>query len=109
MSSGLDLRRKAFFFVDYERLHVPSENTRRPMFMSPAARSGLFTYMTNNAARQVNVLDVARANGQIASINSTIAGVFAEIAAATARAGSAVPNATGNTIGYSWNSPDRQI
>jgi hypothetical protein len=79
---GLSLRRKAFFFVDLERLRLPSESTRRPMFMSPAARNGLFTYTTNNVARQVNVLDVARANGQIASIDPTIAELLGEIAAA---------------------------
>ena len=43
---------------------------------------------------------------QLASRDPTIAGLLAEIEAATATTGSTSPNADGNTSVYTWNSPD---
>jgi hypothetical protein len=103
---GLDLRRKAFFFTNYEELRQASELTRIRTIMTPAARSGLFSYAAGGVDRQVNVLALAAANNQLTSLDPTIARLLAELAAATAGTGSTTANADNNTFSYTWNSPD---
>ena len=103
---GLDLRRTAFFFANYEELRQSSELTRDRTLLTPAATSGWFSYTGAGVARQVNVLDLAGANGQLAGADPTIARLLADLAASTRATGSTTPNADPNTIGYTWNSPD---
>jgi hypothetical protein len=103
---GLDLRRTAFFFANYEEMRQSSELSRDRTLLSPAALTGLFSYTSANGVRQVNVLELAAANGQLADADPTITRLLAELTASTRTTGSTSPNADTNTIGYSWNSPD---
>ena len=45
-------RNKAFFFLNFEHLHQPSEATRTRTFLNPDAQSGVFSYLARKAARQ---------------------------------------------------------
>jgi len=100
-------RRDAFFFTNFEELHQASENTRTRTLLSADAMSGLFSYASGNAVRQVNVLALAAANQQIANPDPVISSLLAEFVAATTRApGSMRTNPNLNTRDYTWNSPD---
>ena len=103
---GLDGRKKAFFFTNFDELHQASELSRRRILLTPSAMSGVFTYTSGGVVRQTNVLALAAAGGQPAIPDPTIAGLLAEMAAAATTTGSTVPNADGNTSAYTWNSPD---
>ena len=103
---GFDGRKRAFFFTNLAELHQASELTRRRTLLTASASSGLFTYTSGGVARQTNVLTIASGAGQPAIPDPTIAGLLAEMAAASTTSGSAVPNADGNTLAYTWNSPD---
>ena len=103
---GLDGGKKAFFFTNFDELRQASELSRRRTILTPSARTGLFSYTSGGAVREVNVLALAAQNGQLASPDPTIARLLAEIAAATTTTGSTAPNADNNTSTYTWNSPD---
>ena len=103
---GLDLRRTAFFFANYEEMRQSSELSRDRTLLTPAAMSGWFSYTGAGVARQVNVLELAAVNGDLAGADPTIARLLAELAAATRTTGSTTPNTDPNTVGYTWNSPD---
>ena len=103
---GLDGRKKAFFFTNFDELHQASELTRRRTLLTPSAMSGVFTYTSGGVVRQTNVLALAAAAGQPAIPDPTIAALLAEMAAASTTSGSTTPNVDGNTNSYTWNSPD---
>src|SRR5436190_9388027 len=51
------LKKKAFFFVNYERAYSPMLNSRTVTVLTPAAQAGIYTYLdTSNQIRTVNVL-----------------------------------------------------
>ena len=52
------------------------------------AANGLFSYNVNGTTRSVNLLQLAAANGQLATLDPTIAKVFGDIRAATAQGSS---------------------
>ena len=52
-----DGHNKAFFFVNYEEVHQPSDTTRNRTMLNPAAQNGDFSY----AGGAVNVLQLAAA------------------------------------------------
>jgi len=88
---GYDGRGKAFFFVNFEHQHLPSSATRTRTILNPTATQGIFTYDQVVAGvttqRQVNVLALAAANGQITALDPTIQSMLALIRTATASTG----------------------
>ena len=51
------LKKKSFFFVNYERAYSPILNSRVVTVLTPAALSGIYTYLdTSNQIRTANVL-----------------------------------------------------
>ena len=60
-------RNKAFFFVNYEELRLPNAASRTRTVLAPSAQAGVFSYTTATGVRQVNVLELAARNGQIAA------------------------------------------
>jgi hypothetical protein len=72
-----DGRDKAFFFVNYEQLRFPNSFTRNRDILHPRALEGWFRYSVGNQVREVNVLQLAAANGQISAIDPTVIGCFA--------------------------------
>src|SRR4051812_22805321 len=61
-----DGHNKAFFFANYEQVRFPNSFTRTRTVLNPRALQGNFRYTVGGAVREVNVIDLARANGQIA-------------------------------------------
>jgi hypothetical protein len=80
-------RDKAFFFVNYEESRSPGQNTADRDILHPRAEQGWFRYLVGGQTREVNVLDVARANNQLSTADPTIARLFADIRGTTAQGG----------------------
>ena len=87
MLPGLyDGRGKAFFFVHYEQLHLPNNSSRTRAALHPRAMDGWFRYSVTQGSqlvtREVNVLDLARKNGQLASTDPMVMRTLTAIQAA---------------------------
>lgn len=79
---------RAFFFVNYEELRQPSSITRSNRFiLSPLAEQGIFPYTAGGAVRQVNLLQLAAANGQTSTMDPTVAKLLADIRNSTSKGG----------------------
>jgi hypothetical protein len=97
---GFDGHNKAFFFVNYEEQHAPSDTTRTRTILNPAAQAGNFTY----AGGTVNVLALAAAAGQVSTVDPAIAKVLQDIRSATGTTGS-IADTDGNLQRYTFNVP----
>ena len=112
MLPGYDGHSKAFFFVNYEELRLPNNFSRTRTVLHPRAQEGWFRYSaTVNGlpqVREVHVLALAAANGQLATIDPTIAKIFGYINGAAGTTGTL--NATSDPLvnDYVWQSPGRQ-
>jgi hypothetical protein len=103
-----DGRGKAFYFVNYEQIRFPNSFTRTRTVTPARMLDGWMPYeVAGGVIREVNVLDLARANGQIATIDPTIMSVLRKIQAATATTG--VINTTNDPIvnNYVFQSPGK--
>jgi len=71
---------KLFFFVNYEREHVPQTSLATTGIPSQSAQSGMFTYTgADGAQHTVNLFNIAAADGFPATENSNIASLFSTI------------------------------
>ncbi|PYR33840.1 MAG: hypothetical protein DMF93_24410, partial [Acidobacteria bacterium] len=82
------LKNKAFFFFNYEEERRPAKGTLQRVVLTPDAANGTFSYNTAAGVRQVNLLQLAAANGQLATLDPTIAKVLGDIRSATGTTGS---------------------
>jgi hypothetical protein len=80
-------RDKAFFFFNYEESRSPGQNTSNRNVLHPRAEQGWFRYTASGQTREVNVLSLAAANGQLSSVDPTISQLFADIRATTGQGG----------------------
>lgn len=64
-----DGHNKAFFFVNYEELRQPRTIKNDRTILSAAAASGTFLYNSATGVRSVNLLQLAAANGHIATFD----------------------------------------
>ena len=76
-----DARGKLFYMAHYEQLRFPNSFTRTRTVLDPRAMQGFFRYQDGNTTREVNVLQLAAANGQISATDPTIASLMSKIAA----------------------------
>jgi hypothetical protein len=87
-----DGRDKAFFFVNYEEFRQPSNITRNRTILHPRAQQGIFRYNVDASGqtqvREVNLLSLAAANGQLATVDPIVAGLLGDIQRSTAGTGS---------------------
>jgi hypothetical protein len=102
-----DGRDKAFYMFHYEQLRFPNSFTRTRTVLHPRTLDGWFRYTDGDLLREVNVLDLARANGQIATPDPLAMSILQRIQAATAKTGAV--RATDNPLinDYVWQSPGK--
>ncbi|TAK17147.1 MAG: hypothetical protein EPO35_03655 [Acidobacteria bacterium] len=81
-------RNRAFFFTNIENFNQPSQLTRRRTILNPAAQAGTFRYTSSTGVREVNLLTLAAANGQLNSIDPTISKLLSDIRTAASSTGS---------------------
>lgn len=81
---AFDGRDRAFFFGNYEEYRLPTQISRQRTIFSPEAQQGLFRYGT----RTVNLLQVAAANGQTATVDPVMGRLLADIRNSTTTTGS---------------------
>jgi hypothetical protein len=106
MIPGLfDGRNKAFFFVHYEQLKFPNSFTRTRTVLNPRALDGWFRYDVAGQTREINVLALAAANGQIAAQDPTIRGLLQRIQSATGTTGNVNQQSDPLLMNYIWQSP----
>ena len=96
---------KAFFFFHYEQIRFPNSFTRTRTVYNPKVLDGVFRYQFGADVREVNLLTLAAANGQIAGKDPTMVNLFGLIDAATKTAGTRA--AAGDPLydNYVWQSP----
>jgi hypothetical protein len=97
----IDGRGKAFFFFNLEETYSPNEVRRTRRILKPEAISGNFTYGINNP-RTVNVLDLARENGELATPDPTVLALLNAINTATSQTGT-ITSTAGNLTTDSFN------
>ncbi len=99
-----DGRGRAFFFTNIENFYQPSEVTRNRTVLHEQARAGFYRYLgAGNVVQQVNLMTLAAANGQIATMDPTIRQLLADIRQATGTTGAFVANANPMHEGYTYN------
>ncbi len=97
---GFDGHNKAFFFFNYEELRQPNEVTRNNRnVLSPAAQTGTYCY----TGGCVNVLQLAAANGQLATLDPTVSKVLADIRSAVS--GGSLADIDQNVQVFTFNVP----
>lgn len=84
-------RDRAFFFVNYEELRFPFSFSRTRTLLSPEAQVGIFRYSSGGSVQTVDLLQIAAANGQTASIDPTIGSQLNRIRNGVAGAGALSP------------------
>lgn len=97
-----DGRDKAHFFINYEEARSPADVTRNRNILSTQAQAGVFRYATASGIQSVNLLQLAAANGQVATIDPTIAKLLSDIRNATTKAGGLADLADPNMQRYTF-------
>ncbi|MEO7270696.1 MAG: TonB-dependent receptor [Vicinamibacterales bacterium] len=100
-----DGRDKAFFFFHYEQVRFPNSFTRTRTVFNNKVLDGVFRYQFGTDVREVNLLTLAAANGQISAKDPTMTKLFGLIDAATKTTGTRA--AAGDPLydNYVWQSP----
>jgi len=78
--SGPILKDKLFAFVNFERSYAPINNPRTVMVLTPDAQRGIYKYIVNgttNQIAQVNVFDLAAAQGARTSLDPVVQSILA--------------------------------
>lgn len=98
-----DGRNRAFFFVNYEEVRQPSDQTRNRTILDPLAQQGIFRYTTPAGVQQVNLLALAAANNQTATMDPAVAKLLGDIRAAAS--GGSITTLEPNLEQFSYNLP----
>jgi len=100
-------RDKAFFFAHYEQLRFPNSFTRTRTVLNPRAIDGIFRYTVGGQLREVNVLNLAAANGQISTLDPTVRSLLSGIQSAMTTTGTLSATSDPLLDSYVWQSPGR--
>jgi len=98
-------RDKAFYFVHYEQIRFPNTFTRTRTVFNPRVYDGWFRYQFGSQVREVNLLTLAAANGQLAQIDPTMGKIMSLIDAATKTTGTRSASSNPLYDTYVWQSP----
>ena len=104
-AGGPIIANKAFYFVHYEQIRFPNSFTRTRTVFNPRVADGWFRYQFGNEVREVNLLQLAAANGQIAAKDPTMLKLMGLIDSATKTTGTRSANADPLYDSYVWQSP----
>jgi hypothetical protein len=108
-----DGRNKAFFFVHDEELRLPNDVSRVRTTFHPRAVEGWFRYNVTaggqQVTREVNVIDLARANGQLTSTDPVVMRLLNNISQATQKQGVIAATSDPLLNSYSWLTPAKQV
>jgi hypothetical protein len=109
---GPIVRNKAFFFVHYEEVRNPNDASRTRTTLHPRALDGWFRYNVTvggqQSVREVNVLDLARANGQIATTDPIVMRTLQAINDSPRLGGSLTPASDPSLMSYFFLNPGDQ-
>ncbi len=72
-------RSKTFFFINYEQVRFPNSFTRTRTVLNQRALDGWFRYQVGSSVREINVLQLAAANGQLSAKDPTTARLLQQI------------------------------
>jgi hypothetical protein len=100
-----DGRNKAFYFVHYEQIRFPNTFTRTRTVYNSRVYDGWFRYQFGNDVREVNVLQLAAANNQLAVKDPTMVKIMGMIDAATKTTGTRAAQTDPLYDNYVWQSP----
>jgi hypothetical protein len=106
---GPILKNKAFFFFNYEEERRPASAILQRVVLTSDAASGIFSYNVAGSVRQVNLLQLAAANGQLATLDPTVVKTLGDIRAATQSSGSLAPLDNPLVQQYSFDSPTKNF
>jgi len=98
-------KNKAFFFFNYEDERRPAQGTLQRVVLTPEAAGGIFSYNTAAGVQRVNLLQLAAANGQLATLDPTVAKVLNDIRSATATTGSTAALSNPLVQQYTFQTP----
>jgi hypothetical protein len=99
-----DGHNKAFFFANYEELRQPSDVTRNNRtILNPGAQAGNYSYVTGGQTVTVNVLQIAAANGQLASVDPLVGKILTDIRSAVS--GGSLSDIDPNLQRFAFNVP----
>jgi hypothetical protein len=104
-------RDKAFFFVNYEEYRLPEQQTRQRTVLNPLTQQGIFQYNTSSGVRQVNLLQLAQANGCngcTATLDPTVSKLLGDIQKSTGTTGSLEQLADPNLQRYTFTNTGNQ-
>jgi hypothetical protein len=102
---GPILKNRAFFFFNYEEERRPANQTVQRTALTPEAAGGLFSYNVSGSTRSVNLLQVAAGNGQLSTLDPTVAKALSDITAATHSTGSLAPLSNPLVQQYTFQTP----
>lgn len=96
---------RAFFFANVEQVHSPIDVTRTRTILAPSAQAGVFSYVSSTGVRTVNLLTLASANGQTATMDPTIVALLNDIRTASSSTGSITDSTNPLFQSFNYNSP----
>jgi Carboxypeptidase regulatory-like domain/TonB dependent receptor-like, beta-barrel len=102
-----DGHNKAFFFFHYEQIRFPNTFTRTRTVYNARVYDGWFRYQFGNEVREVNLLQLAAANGQISAKDPTMVKIMGMIDASTKTTGTRSAQADPLYDNYVWQSPSK--
>jgi hypothetical protein len=105
---GFDGRGKVFYFLNYEQIRFPNSFTRTRNVTPPRMLEGWMPYeVAGGVIREINVLDVAAANGQISAVDPTVMAVLQKIQASMAGTGTINTTASPHINQFVFQSPGK--
>jgi hypothetical protein len=104
-AGGPIVANKAFYFAHYEQIRFPNSFTRTRTVLNSRVADGWFRYQFGSEVREVNVLQLAAANGQISAKDPTMLKLLGQIDAATKTTGTRSADADPLYDSYVWQSP----
>jgi hypothetical protein len=106
---GPIVRNRAFFFFNYEEQRAPSSSTLQRVILTPEASNGIFAYNVGGSVQRVDLLGLAAANGQLATLDPSVAKVLAGIQASTKTTGGVTALNNPLVQQYTWSMPTQSF